>query len=1140
MFSPTLSQSAYARALTLRERGRLLRSMAHAVDTSHLVDRSSASMPSPASVRRRETRWRERCASANPARFAQRLATDGLTPDDLTRLLDATGAWTSDIPAARPSWCELASTGGGQAGQADEAREDHDAPQGALHPSPFQGFLAIAWPQLLEAQTQLSLHLDRIPGLASICGSTQSFVQLATPALANTFAENVARVLVLELNVMRLRGQLTGTTAEERFQDFVRKLGTSQIREALFDEYPVLLRTLRQAADQWVRHWSEVAERLVADQPVIEQVVLCGRPLGMLREIRPSAGDRHREGRHVTILGFDTGHRVVYKPRAIAVDIAYQQLLTWLADGLGDRTMTTPSHLARDTHGWSAYIEHEPCMSQDDVALFYRRLGMQLALLYALDATDMHLENLIASGSTPVLVDLEALFHPRAGADTDSAASPQSGSTGAWGPYYESVMRVGLLPSWSYPNADGDAIELSGVGGMADQLLPDEQPVFSEIGQDTMHIARARVRMPAAKNQPHLADAPVDPAAFTEHLVQGFETAYRYIAEHREWLLQPHGLLAAFKDVDVRAVLRHTKVYATLLRDSFHPDLLRDAADRDIHFETLWRVLETRPWYSRIVRHELEDLWRGDVPHFTTRPGSTSLWTSDGQEIPAFFAQCAYTNVERRIASLNQTDCERQSWFIRASLATLDVETHTAPARAEIDAMVSRGIDDDGALRIASEAPIPPMTIVHRSRDSRNRAHRYARHMADRLASLAIEQGTDVNWLGVSLLREKHWSLQPLGDDLYNGRLGVALFLLEIDRTLGHARAGALARAVLDTCLRRYTGMLEHEMAAHTDRTTAPSFMGSAFHALSGGAFVLAHAAEVLQEPRYAQMTNWLLQRAADNIAQDDQLDVIAGVAGFVLVGTTLLQRAPHTADATLTHNLQAACDHLIAKAVPQRSGIGWNTRVDATQPLTGFSHGASGMALALHRAGQLLDRPDYIACAEQAMNYERDGRERTGGYWPDYRTIATRTPEGLPPTMYAWCHGAPGIGLARLRILGSPCDERLAEQVRPDLQHALQDTCAHGFTGNHSLCHGMLGNFALVEQARRAGIVHEGSHTHHRLAEWILDSMEQAGALCGIPKGIETPGLMTGLAGIGLGLLQLAGEEVVDVLTLTLPDRRA
>lgn len=1131
MLSPTLSSAAYARALTLRERGRLLQAMSHSAGTA------AASTPLPASVRRRETRWRERCASASPARFAQRLAADDLTVDDVPRLLDSTGVWMSDAPTTRHSWCELAPT---ETMHAGDTRQDHDAHQDGPASSPFQGFLALAWPQLREAQTQLSQRLDRIPDLASICGSTQHFVQLATPALANTFAERVARVLVLELNVMRLRDQLTGTTAEERFHDFVRKLGTPQVREALFDEYPVLLRTLRQAADQWVRHWFEVAERLVADHSAIEQIVLHGGPLGLLREILPSAGDRHREGRHVTILGFDTGHRVVYKPRAIAVDIAYQQLLTWLAHGLGDRTMAMPAHLVRDTHGWSAYIEQERCVSRDDVALFYQRLGMQLALLYALDATDMHLENLIASGSTPVLVDLEALFHPRVGANTESAASPEEASTGAWGPYYESVMRVGLLPSWSYPNADGDAIELSGVGGMADQLLPDEQPVFSEIGQDTMHIARARVKMPAAKNQPQMAGVSIEPAEFTEQLVQGFETAYRYITEHREWLLRSNGLLAAFKDVHVRAVLRHTKVYATLLRDSFHPDLLRDAADRDIHFEALWRVLEARPWYSRIVRHELEDLWRGDVPHFTTRPGSTSLWTSDGQEIPAFFAESAYVNVERRIASLNPTDCERQSWFIRASLATLDVETHTAPARAEVDTTAPRIIDNDGVRRSVSANLPSQSTVVDRSRDLRSRAHRYARRMADRLVSLAIEQGADVNWLGVSLLREKHWSLQPLGDDLYNGRLGVALFLLEVDRTLGHPRAGALARAVLDSCARRYTGMLEHEMAAPTDRAPSSSFMGGAFHALSGGAFVLAHAAEVLQEPRYARMTTGLLQRAADNIAQDDQLDVIAGVAGFVLVGTALFRRTIQAAHATLSQNLQVACDHLIANAAPQRSGIGWNTRIDATQPLTGFSHGASGMALALYQAGRLLGRPDYTASAEQAMSYERDGREQAGEYWPDYRTIAIRTPEGRPPTMHAWCHGAPGIGLARLRILGSACDERLTGQVRQDLQHALRDTCAHGFTGNHSLCHGMLGNFALLEQARRAGVDHEDSHRHHRIAGWILDSMEQAGALCGIPKGIETPGLMTGLAGIGLGLLQLAGDEVVDVLTLTLPGERA
>lgn len=1102
----TLSPQAYARALTLRERGHLLKT-----HCSHELLPISSEVP--ASVRRRESRWRDRSASAHPERFSERLAAEGFVQSDVHRLLDIEGAWVPPTQGMRPAWCEIASPHGDHDGE--EAQD-----RGSL--APFMGFLALAWPQLVEAQGALMSRLDRIDGIEAVCGSPRRYVELATPALARVCVESVSPVLVLELNVMRLRGQLAGGSSEERFQDFVRQLRSPDLRGALFEEYPVLLRTLRQAAAQWVQHWCEVAERLVADRSDIERTVLQGRGLGVLEEILPGGGDRHHDGRHVAILRFTTGHHLVYKPRALSVDIAYQRLLAWLAAGVGDHTMVMPTYLARQHHGWSAYVTHQECTSIEDVSTFYRRLGMQLALLYVLDATDMHLENLIACGSTPVLVDLEALFHPRVSASPDSARSSSNPSgraaIDAWTPYYESVMRVGLLPTWSYQNADGDAIELSGVGGKADQLLPDEQPVLSEIGLDTMHVGRARLRMAAAKNQPQLAETPIDPAAYTEPLVQGFEAAYRCMADRREDLLRPEGLLDAFRNVPVRAVLRHTKLYATLLRDSFHPDLLRDAVDRDIHFETLWRVLDGRPWYSRVVQHELQDLWRGDIPHFTARPASTSLWTSDGEEIQDFFAETAHANVLRRIQTLSTTDCERQSWFIRAALATLHAETHTVPAQIRHAPGVLTGGPHDKQAQTSAQ--------LH------HRAHQMARHLTDRLVALSIGKGDEVGWLGVSLVRDKHWSLQPLGDDLYNGRLGVALFLLEAKRLLGHSSAGILACDVLDSSVHRYVRMFEASDKAPQVSHAAPQpFMGGAYHALSGSAFVLAHAASVLDEPRYASMASQLLQRASENIQQDEQLDVIAGVAGFVLVAVTLLQQQP---DPALSHSVARACDHLVATAEAQPIGVGWRTRVEATQPLTGFSHGASGMALALHRAGQILGRPDYCAVATQAMRYERACFDAMGGYWPDYRQIASRTSEERPPTMNAWCHGAPGIGLARLEILETT--RRNGSDLHQDLSYALRETCARGFQGNHSLCHGMLGNFALVERARRSGIVPDEVHGHPRIAQWILDSIEQAGPLCGIPKGIETPGLMTGLAGIGLGLLQLAGDDVVDVLTFTLP----
>ena len=42
-------------------------------------------------------------------------------------------------------------------------------------------------------------------------------------------------------------------------------------------------------------------------------------------------------------------------------------------------------------------------------------------------------------------------------------------------------------------------------------------------------------------------------------------------------------------------------------------------------------------------------------------------------------------------------------------------------------------------------------------------------------------------------------------------------------------------------------------------------------------------------------------------------------------------------------------------------------------------------------------------------------------------------------------------------------------------------------------------------------------------MAAATLASIRRNGWICGVPSGVETPGLMTGLAGIGYGLLRLA-----------------
>jgi lantibiotic modifying enzyme len=177
-----------------------------------------------------------------------------------------------------------------------------------------------------------------------------------------------------------------------------------------------------------------------------------------------------------------------------------------------------------------------------------------------------------------------------------------------------------------------------------------------------------------------------------------------------------------------------------------------------------------------------------------------------------------------------------------------------------------------------------------------------------------------------------------------------------------------------------------------------------------------------------------------------------------------------------------------------------------------------------------------FRKAALDAIAYERSLFRPEVSNWPDLRDFAA-TIQGnnnnQHTCMTAWCHGAPGIGLARLRCLQHLDDT----EIRSEINAALKTTLAHGFGGNHSLCHGDLGNLELLLQASEILDDPQWPHQVNRLASIILESINQYGWLCGIPLGVESPGLMTGLAGIGYELLRLAEPtRVPSVLVLEPP----
>ena len=183
-------------------------------------------------------------------------------------------------------------------------------------------------------------------------------------------------------------------------------------------------------------------------------------------------------------------------------------------------------------------------------------------------------------------------------------------------------------------------------------------------------------------------------------------------------------------------------------------------------------------------------------------------------------------------------------------------------------------------------------------------------------------------------------------------------------------------------------------------------------------------------------------------IDQDAQLDVLSGAAGCLVPLLNLHEARP--CQRTLAAAIQCG-DRLLARAQPAGDGLCWP--VPGLGPLAGFSHGAAGIAWALLALFARTREERFRTAARGGIAYERSVFCAEAGNWRDLRD----TEQVRFPT--AWCHGAPGIGLARL------CGVPLLEDdgIHADIETALQTTLATGFGFNHSLCHGDLGNLELL-----------------------------------------------------------------------------
>ena len=360
-----------------------------------------------------------------------------------------------------------------------------------------------------------------------------------------------------------------------------------------------------------------------------------------------------------------------------------------------------------------------------------------------------------------------------------------------------------------------------------------------------------------------------------------------------------------------------------------------------------------------------------------------------------------------------------------------------------------------------------------------------------RLADDALWHEDRCTWIGGDPGQP---SASTLGPSVYDGTAGVAWFLAELWAARGDERVRATA-----------VGAARHALR-HADLIGELGLYAGAL----GVALAASRVGLLLDEPGLVDAARSLALSCVAERPAERERDLIAGDAGAI-AALLALERITGAAE------LGQAANDIAAELVAAGADGAWSSA--AGPPLTGFSHGSAGIAWALRLTGE------WGAAADEAFAFERRWFDAEASNWRDLRP---------PPmgggSMVAWCHGAPGIALARLDTAEAElrAEARIAlATTRTEIERILR----HG-VDDFSLCHGLTGLAEVLllaggdaRLARRVG-QHGLAAFHEPRRPWA----------CGT-RGGEAPGLLLGTAGIGAFYLRLAGATLPSPL---LPDPAA
>ncbi|MDP7034728.1 MAG: type 2 lanthipeptide synthetase LanM [Planctomycetota bacterium] len=913
------------------------------------------------------------------------------------------------------------------------------------------------------------------------------------------------RTLVVQLGRRSALGLLPGDSPEEQYEQYLAEIGRNA--EALlhfFEPVPVLARLLAQTTRFAIVNAKTVSRRFRDDREEIENRFFAGTSQGKVSRLETELSDPHNGGQAVWLMEFESGKRLGYKPRSLAIDVFYLRFLDWLHEKQISIDLHAAQVLDRGDYGWVEWLHRRECQSETEVRQFFQRQGANLAVLYHLGGRDFHEDNFIVQGSYPVPIDLEGLFSGGVMMYTDGPIMrdlPLEFRS-------RNILLTNMLPRWFQSASPSEEIfAVSGIcGRWPHNRWPIKQPVIHHLGTSNLRIDYQYLPPKPGSSLPVWEGKEISALDYIEEVDAGFTSTYRAILGHREELFEPQGVLQQDTGLTIRTILRDTNEYGYLLFWVTAPDNLSSGAAHDIALEFLCGGPVSDPEHEHAFAFgnaEKEDLWQRDIPFACAHTHKRSVRMNRGAEHGPINAYSGTEDVQNRIHSMSEEDLEWQRELIKISSRMFYTSPGTASPISSVEPLT--GEPD-------------PVTSSQPERPFQKEVLQLLEEFGDQLDHLAARHRFGSSWMTL-IYDEKSNSpgfVHP-APWCFQGVSGTQIFLSGLARKTGSDRIADLARSAAQTAF-SLTARLLPKYDLECD-----GLLG-----LPATLYALLCCSHQFEEARWTEQACTLVRSIQKRRWRSFRSpDLLTGSSAMIALLCELFRQS---GDESFLDPARQLAQRVSSQQVKEGEFSGGFRIPGSDNPVVGMAHGPSGIAMALHRLNRLSESDDWDEVIRAGLHFERRLYDPQIEGW--HNLWAGRKREEI---MNGWCAGGAGIGLARLELETFP-----DPKIREDLAHAISSTRKRSTADPQHLCCGASGRLIFLSKAAFLENHQEAQQEATVIVQSLLETYRNRGfwTLQNLTSRNLIPGLLDGFSGIGMALLfYLDPQNTPDPLTLSLRD---